>query len=68
MGLAYHSFNDYDNTVDGCLFRNNAVGISSGSGNSYVRNTRFENSSVYDYGAGWVFWLVCRPPPPTYAI
>jgi hypothetical protein len=57
VGLQYNSFNDYDNTIDGCLFRNNRVGIATGSGNSYVRNTRFENSSECDYDSGWVFWL-----------
>eukprot|EP00035_Acanthoeca_spectabilis_P000344 m.72715 g.72715 ORF g.72715 m.72715 type:complete len:920 (+) comp10147_c0_seq1:27-2786(+) len=57
VGVRIAAFNDYDNTFDGCLFRNNGIGIDVGSGNSYVRNTRFENSSVYDYNAGWVYWL-----------
>jgi hypothetical protein len=57
VGLQYNSFNDYDNTIDGSLFRNNEIGINTGSGNSYVRNSRFENSSSYDYSSGWVFWL-----------
>ena len=32
-------------------------GITGVSGNSYVRNTRFENSSKYDYSPGYIFWL-----------
>lgn len=33
------------------------MGISLGSGNAYVRNSRFENSSRYDINPGWVYWL-----------
>ena len=41
--------------ADGCVFRNLAFGLYSRSGISYLRNTRFENSSVCDVNVG-VFW------------
>ena len=49
-------FSQYDDTFDGCVFRNNAFGIYSRAGISYLRNSRFENSSVCDYNVG-VFWM-----------
>jgi hypothetical protein len=55
--LVRRSFNDYDNTFDGCLFRNNGIGVECGAANAYIRNCRFENSSSYDINAGWVYWL-----------
>jgi hypothetical protein len=55
--LVRRSFNDYDNTFDGCLFRNNGIGVECGAANAYIRNCRFENSSLYDINAGWVYWL-----------
>ena len=58
IGIGISSFNDYDNTIEGCLFRNNDVGVYVGAGNAYIRNTRFENSSTVDMRLGWVWWLV----------
>lgn len=55
VGVLLNNFNDYDDTFDGCVFRNLAFGLYSRSGISYLRNTRFENSSVCDVNVG-VFW------------
>lgn len=55
LGVLLNNFNDYDDTFDGCVFRNLAFGLYSRSGISYLRNTRFENSSVCDVNVG-VFW------------
>ena len=44
--------NCYDNAMDGNLFRNNQVGVLSRAGIFYLRNSRFENSSVCDIVAG----------------
>jgi hypothetical protein len=55
IGVLLNNFNDYDDTFDGCVFRNLAFGLYSRAGISYLRNTRFENSSVCDVNVG-VFW------------
>ena len=41
-----------DNTFDGCLWRNNSVSVYSRAGISYIRNSRFESSSVCDWVIG----------------
>ncbi|MHB9023901.1 MAG: glycosyl hydrolase family 28-related protein [Armatimonadota bacterium] len=48
QGLAYLSFNDYDNTIDGCEFRNCGIGLIDMHGNGYVRNSHFEGSTTCD--------------------
>eukprot|EP00041_Stephanoeca_diplocostata_P036907 m.1367853 g.1367853 ORF g.1367853 m.1367853 type:complete len:882 (-) comp24953_c0_seq26:1953-4598(-) len=48
-GVAALNFNDYDNLFDGCHFRNNTYGIyTDGMANVYVRNCRFDVSSMSD--------------------
>jgi len=47
-GLSFYSFNDYDNTVDGCEFIRCAVAIEDVHGNFYARNSRFEASRLAD--------------------
>ena len=45
VGLEFGSFNDYDNTIDGCHFANNSYGVQMHpfkDANAYVRNCRFE--------------------------
>ena len=47
-GVAFVSFNDYDNTFDGCEFRRSAIGIQDLHGNVYARDSHFENSAIVD--------------------
>ena len=50
--LAFLTFNDYDNTIDGCEFRNCGTGVFDNKGNFYARNCHFENSRVADFSVG----------------
>jgi len=50
--LAFLSFNDYDNTVDGCEFRNCGTGVLDHKGNFYARNCHFEGSRQADFLVG----------------
>ena len=46
-GISFTSFNDYDYTFDGCLFKNNLkVAVECLHGNFYIRNTRFESNAL----------------------
>jgi hypothetical protein len=48
-GLAFHTFNDYDNVIDGCEFRDCGVGVFQGKGaNFYLRNSHFARSTDAD--------------------
>ncbi|MCY2994570.1 MAG: glycosyl hydrolase family 28-related protein [Planctomycetota bacterium] len=51
-GLAFLTFNDYDNTIDGCEFRNCGMGVVDNKGNFYARNCHFENSREADFSVG----------------
>ncbi|MFA6292159.1 MAG: glycosyl hydrolase family 28-related protein [Victivallales bacterium] len=45
--VSFTSFNDYDYTFDGCLFKDNAkIAVECINGNFYVRNCRFEHNAV----------------------
>jgi hypothetical protein len=43
------TFNDYDNTIDGCEFRDCGRGVVAAKANFYARNCHFENSSEADF-------------------
>lgn len=46
-GISFTSFNDYDYTFDGCLFKDNTqIGVECFHGNFYIRNSRFESNAV----------------------
>ncbi len=47
--LGFLTFNDYDNTIDGCEFRNCGTGVLSHKSNFYARNSHFENSRDTDF-------------------
>ena len=47
--LGFLTFNDYDNTIDGCEFRNCGTGVASHKSNFYARNSHFENSRDTDF-------------------
>jgi hypothetical protein len=47
--LGFLTFNDYDNTIDGCEFRNCGVGVLAHKSNFYARNCHFENSREADF-------------------
>jgi hypothetical protein len=47
--LGFLTFNDYDNTIDGCEFRNCGTGVLAHKSNFYARNCHFENSSKTDF-------------------
>eukprot|EP00040_Diaphanoeca_grandis_P030532 m.180568 g.180568 ORF g.180568 m.180568 type:complete len:835 (+) comp32026_c0_seq2:65-2569(+) len=48
-GVVILNFNDYDNAFTGCHFQNNSYGIFSlKMANMYVRDSRFEQSSMAD--------------------
>jgi hypothetical protein len=47
-GLQFLDFNQYDNTVDGCYFGDNGIGLDCEIGNFYLRNSRFERSTDVD--------------------
>ncbi len=47
IGVSFTSFNDYNYTFDGCLFKDNSqIGVECIYGNFYVRNSRFENNAL----------------------
>ncbi len=50
--LAFLTFNDYDNSIDGCEFRNCGTGVLDNKGNFYARNCHFEGSRVADFVVG----------------
>lgn len=50
--LAFLTFNDYDNTIDGCEFRDCGTGVLDHKGNFYARNCHFERSRVADFVVG----------------
>lgn len=50
--LGFLTFNDYDNTIDGCEFRNCGVGVRDNKANFYARNCHFENSREADFIIG----------------
>jgi len=50
--LGLLTFNDYDNTLDRCEFRNCGAGIVAHKSNFYVRNCHFENSRDADFVVG----------------
>lgn len=47
-GVAIGTFNDYDNSFDGCEFRDCGFGITDSHGNFYARNCHFEGSRQAD--------------------
>ena len=47
--LGFLTFNDYDNTIDGCEFRNCGTGVASRKSNFYARNSHFANSRDTDF-------------------
>ncbi len=47
--VAMLTFNDYDNSFDGCEFRDCGTGIYDMKGNFYARNCHFERSRVVDF-------------------
>lgn len=51
-GLAFLTFNDYDNTLDGCEFRHCGTGVVDTKGNFYARNCHFESSREADFSVG----------------
>ena len=52
VGVALLSFNDYNNTFDGCEFRDCDYGIYDEHGNFYARNCHFERSRESDFYIG----------------
>ncbi len=50
--LALLTFNDYDNTIDGCEFRNCGTGVLDNKGNFYARNCHFAGSRQADFVIG----------------
>ncbi len=50
--LAFLTFNDYDNTIDGCEFRDCGTGVLDNKGNFYARNCHFEGSRRADFVVG----------------
>ena len=46
------TFNDYDNTIDGCEFHNCGTGVVATKSNFYARNSHFENSREADFIVG----------------
>ena len=50
--LAFLDFNDYDNSVDGCEFRDCGTGVLDNKGNFYARNCHFERSREADFVIG----------------
>ncbi len=50
--LAFLTFNDYDNTIDGCEFRNCGTGVLDNKGNFYARNCHFAGSRQADFVVG----------------
>jgi len=52
VGLGFLTFNDYDNTIDRCEFRDCGTGVFDHKGNFYARNCHFENSRQADFSIG----------------
>jgi hypothetical protein len=50
--LGFLTFNDYDNTIDGCEFRDCGKGVVANKSNFYARNSHFENSREADFVVG----------------
>jgi hypothetical protein len=50
--LAFLTFNDYDNTIDGCEFRRCGTGVLDNKGNFYARHCHFEASRQADFVVG----------------
>ena len=50
--LAFLTFNDYDNTIDRCEFRNCGTGVFDNKGNFYARNCHFDSSREADFVVG----------------
>jgi hypothetical protein len=50
--LAFLTFNDYDNTIDGCEFRDCGTGVLDNKGNFYARNCHFAGSRQADFIVG----------------
>lgn len=50
--LGFLTFNDYDNTLDGCEFRHCGTGVFDNKANFYARNCHFENSREADFSIG----------------
>lgn len=48
-GVSFLSWNDYDNSFDGCEFQDCGVGINCVAGNFYARSCHFERSSKADF-------------------
>lgn len=51
-GVGFLTFNDYDNTIDECEFRDCGVGIYDNKANFYVRDCHFEHSRRVDISVG----------------
>eukprot|EP01043_Picozoa_sp_COSAG02_P023147 COSAG02_NODE_1228_length_13776_cov_5.546864_2_plen_886_part_00 len=47
-GLQLLAANQYDNSLEGCLFADCGIGLDDQIGNFYLRNTRFERSTDVD--------------------
>jgi len=50
--LGFLTFNDYDNTIDGCEFRHCGIGVWDSKANFYARNCHFEHSRQADFSMG----------------
>ena len=50
--VAMLTFNDYNNTFDGCEFIECGTGVYDMKGNFYARNCRFERSTETDFAIG----------------
>lgn len=50
--LAFLTFNDYDNTIDGCEFRDCGTAVFDHKGNFYARNCHFQGSRQADFVIG----------------
>ncbi|MEI6424872.1 MAG: glycosyl hydrolase family 28-related protein, partial [Lentisphaerota bacterium] len=48
IGIEFTRHNDYDNTIQGCEFRNCGTGILNRRGNAYIRDSHFERNSDCD--------------------
>ena len=51
-GLGFLTFNDYDNTIDQCEFRDCGTGVLDNKANFYARNCHFERSRQADFSVG----------------
>ena len=50
--LGFLTFNDYDNTIDGCEFRDCGRGVVANKSSFYARNSHFERSREADFVIG----------------